>query len=204
MSSDGTVGINHSEIEANRASGEHKGQLSEEQQSERTMESWEWPGSAFPDPPHRWIQVKVEASGDNADAWESVLSLARLTTSALRAERSSERASHSHPQRTIFMCFDLRLAHARLGVAKQGPCVWLQPGPRSAVSSAADLIGHVCRSVERFWGERESFGCGGLVEAAIPGGEQEIVPGEHESGREMQGVHAAQFAGDRELGGVFD
>jgi hypothetical protein len=83
MSSDGTVGINHSEIEANRASGEHKGQLSEEQQCERTMESWEWPGSAFPDRPHRWIQVKVEVSGDDADVWESVLSLAGLTTRRL-------------------------------------------------------------------------------------------------------------------------
>jgi hypothetical protein len=41
------------------------------------------------------------------------------------------------------------------------------------------------------------------VEAAVPGGEEEIVPGEHEGSGEMQGAQAAQLAGDRELGGVF-
>jgi hypothetical protein len=41
------------------------------------------------------------------------------------------------------------------------------------------------------------------VNAAISGGEQEIVVGEHQGG-EMWDVHAAQFARDRELGGVFD
>jgi hypothetical protein len=59
-------------------------------------------------------------------------------------------------------------------------------------------------SVKLSWGERQSFGCGCGVEAAVPGGEDEVVLGEHAGGGEVQGVHAAQFAGDREFGGVFD
>lgn len=47
-------------------------------------------------------------------------------------------------------------------------------------------------SVERFWNEPESFSAGSRVQAAIPGGEEKILPGERESGSEMQGVQAAQ------------
>jgi hypothetical protein len=47
-----------------------------------------------------------------------------------------------------------------------------------------DLIGRF-RSGERFWDEHESFSHRGSVEAAVPGGEQEVLSGEHESGGEV-------------------
>jgi hypothetical protein len=40
--------------------------------------------------------------------------------------------------------------------------------------------GHVCRSVELFWHEREPFRLAGCVEAAVPGGEHEILAEEHQ------------------------
>ena len=71
-------------------------------------------------------------------------------------------------------------------------------------SRGDDCVDLSLGSVERFWNEPESFSAGSRVQAAIPGGEEKILPGERESGGEMQGVQAVQPTVDRELGRPFD